>query len=478
MAESSEENRQRKLSEFVESLKRPVSERYFPEDDLAFIFDLAHEEADYYLMNEALLLGARLYPESRMLLARRALYYKHEDDDEMTLRRHLENNPAEENDIIGQLLTLQSMHPESEEAILHLDRIVDGAVNIDDEEIIQLCDVAWELGCFGYIIGNLDKLKAKCQYPPTLYFEVAQIAKSDYPEIALEMCNRLVDIEPYNIDFWVLYGSVSLDADDYTKAMEASEIALAIDPGDENAVILRLKVMALSMPDKNDADFATRMMVRFPDSAQVNAIGLALLKSFGRNQKASELCKKFFDRHPDNKGAAWFLITESCYNITRIVKHYLQSTDAPRDNGDTVYEWVERLYGDGLYLKVTEVWEAYSSLVKPVPVSPFHYIMSLYMCGCYERLADGFEVDMKGLSGEIFLLVWVRIHSLLVTGRIYEARKVIDGEIDESLHFPSPPEKAVMHWALVEACKKVKYLLDSNIAVDWSEFSPFGQFLN
>ena len=57
---------------FRADLGRPISERYYSEDELVSIFDYSGDRGDDYLRTEALLLGARLYPDSPELLQRRA----------------------------------------------------------------------------------------------------------------------------------------------------------------------------------------------------------------------------------------------------------------------------------------------------------------------------------------------------------------------------------------------------------------------
>lgn len=71
-----EESRLEELyNRFRNSLTEPISERYFEEDELAALYDLAHDRDDNYVMLEVLLCGARLYPDSRLLAEKRLTWY-------------------------------------------------------------------------------------------------------------------------------------------------------------------------------------------------------------------------------------------------------------------------------------------------------------------------------------------------------------------------------------------------------------------
>lgn len=59
---------------FRSELGLPPAQRYYSEDELIDIFDNSGDAGDDYLRTEALLLGARLYPDSQALLERRAIF--------------------------------------------------------------------------------------------------------------------------------------------------------------------------------------------------------------------------------------------------------------------------------------------------------------------------------------------------------------------------------------------------------------------
>ena len=73
--DEAENTRQALYERFLESLRRPVAERFFDEDELVEIFDYSGDLNDDYVRLEVLMCGFRLYPESDALAARRAVFY-------------------------------------------------------------------------------------------------------------------------------------------------------------------------------------------------------------------------------------------------------------------------------------------------------------------------------------------------------------------------------------------------------------------
>ena len=52
------------MERFGNDLSKPFSERYYSEEELLEVFDTAGDMSNDYVQLEALMLGARLYPDS------------------------------------------------------------------------------------------------------------------------------------------------------------------------------------------------------------------------------------------------------------------------------------------------------------------------------------------------------------------------------------------------------------------------------
>ena len=76
---SYDRERQQLLDEFAAALRarheNPGSEPWFSEDDLVDVFDFAGDVGNDYLRAEALMWGARTFPESERLFERRGVFY-------------------------------------------------------------------------------------------------------------------------------------------------------------------------------------------------------------------------------------------------------------------------------------------------------------------------------------------------------------------------------------------------------------------
>jgi len=59
------------------------------------------------------------------------------------------------------------------------------------------------------------------------------------PQQALSICNELIDINPYAIDYWYMQGRLYLLLNDYDKAIDSFDFALACDDSDMEIKILK-----------------------------------------------------------------------------------------------------------------------------------------------------------------------------------------------------------------------------------------------
>ena len=437
--DSPEKSRQEILRTFSEEIKKPLSEVYFSEEDLAMIFDIANEMGDYYLMNEALLVGARLYPDSSIMTERRGLYYIHEEDGGETLRRHLQHNP-EMGGVLSDILALNARKGlTTSEAEKELDLILRSAETLEDEDVVQFCETAFNLGCFDFLVKNMGMLRAKTPFLPTLLYEMASWAQDDGQyDLAMTYANELIEDEPYNAGYWDLMGRIAEEADKIDKAREAADMAIAIDPSDEEAVTLKLKcAVALNFVSKADADFAEDAIKKFPDSTFVVPAALSTLLGAGRNTRAASLASTFLRRHPDNPGAVAFLLENSYYDAERIIKAYLKAHEGDSGNRDTVEKWIDNLQPEHVG-KTLDIWDAYEKYSgdKESPY-PEKYYYALYKCQRFEKILSAMEkpeclARIKQITPDI---IWYHLHSMLILGHEDEALRVMHSSFED---WPTP----------------------------------------
>ncbi|MDE6043519.1 MAG: hypothetical protein K2G07_08270, partial [Muribaculaceae bacterium] len=165
-----EDIRNQLCERFRQSLAKPVAERFFDEDELVDLFDYAGDLADDYLRMEVLMCGARLYPDSEMLKERRAIFYSTFSPD--ATAKYLEDN-AQETSTIWEILRLKSRAPQGDDAEKAMEYLLGGVDKLDDEEVIQLVELASQLGIYQWLVKNDRLLREKSEYAPILLYEMA-----------------------------------------------------------------------------------------------------------------------------------------------------------------------------------------------------------------------------------------------------------------------------------------------------------------
>lgn len=266
---------------FREYLHHPLSERFFSEEELIAIFDSAGDYYDDYLRMEVLVLGAHLYPESDALLSRRAVFYS--ERDLSSFRNFIDDNPALSN-TMTEIMRLGTDTGDTDAKLARVEAFIDTHRLDEDEEVIQLVRVLHNTGFDKWIVDNLDRIRSKVSYLPTLLYEIAVTAE-DSPvldTIAVELLEELTDLEPYTPDYWTLLSLTYIRHDRPDDAAQAIEYALAIDP--QNVEALKAKLQAFKADsDSTEIDELLRQIVKL-DPADSSTAYLHLLRMRERDK--------------------------------------------------------------------------------------------------------------------------------------------------------------------------------------------------
>ncbi len=212
---------------FRQSLAKPISERFYDEDELVELFDYAGDLNDDYLRMEVLLCGARFYPDSEPLRLRRAIFYNGFESD--AEQKFFQDNSG--SGPLWDILRLRYTDLAGEQLVKALDDLLSTYPEFDDEEIIQLVNVASQLGQLDWVLSRIDAIRAHTTFPLTLHYEVAVVAEeAGRYDKAVEMLELLTDEDPSNAEQWYML------AQDYDRlertedALNAVEFALALLP--------------------------------------------------------------------------------------------------------------------------------------------------------------------------------------------------------------------------------------------------------
>jgi tetratricopeptide (TPR) repeat protein len=255
------------LAKFRESLRNPDSNAFFSENDLAEIFDYAGDNDNDFLRLEALRIGDRYFPDSKLLADRRAILYSeilsYED-----MQEYLDVDDATDSlqsSLIKNIIHLASSEQDSETVRSFIESTIKATSDLEDEEIIKLVGLAAMKGCLDWVIKNLGLIKKHVSNHSILLYEVGyRAADLKMYDEASEVLEQLVEALPYTAEYWRKLAEVqSLSTKYQNMASESLEMALAIEPDNDEALLER----ARTVDDENieSIDILENIAKRLPD---------------------------------------------------------------------------------------------------------------------------------------------------------------------------------------------------------------------
>lgn len=240
-----EDPRETLYRDFKNRLGREERDLYYDKDDLLDIYTYADDESDTYVMLEVVNLARRLFPDDEDFKLRRAIVL-----DSLGMYEEAYESIAgiKSSTPYARLVKARLMPSVGPRKRLELvSGIVDDAESLDEDDIIQISEIARMADCPSWLADNIERVKAKAEYMPTLFYELAMnsIEEGDY-EVAMKMVEELVDAEPMKAEFWEMYAEVAYNLNDYDRAESGADYALAIDEDSKRASIIKGFVMILN----------------------------------------------------------------------------------------------------------------------------------------------------------------------------------------------------------------------------------------
>lgn len=333
------ENEVKELVErFRRSLRENTSESYFDEDDLIEIFDYAGDHGDDYIRMEVLLRAARFFPESDELWERRAVFYSD------VIPESVEQFTADTMDrqtLLTTIISLRSATLTEEQAKEALNKIVEANSKFTDEEVIQIVDFASDNGCMRWVTDNMDLLKSKITYLPTLLYETGAelIDHGDY-DLAIPVIEQLVGEMPFNVEYWNLMAEAYAGNDREQDAEEATDTALAIDP--ENQAALRNKARRLSKDGNSET--VKEMLQLYPDDENLNeSYYRAKIKEEQQQFPTAEhveMLKELVRKFPANISFMTDLMMHAPENSDQTLDEYWSYCESLGNESTDTREWI------------------------------------------------------------------------------------------------------------------------------------------
>ena len=487
--DEAENTRQALYERFLESLRRPVAERFFDEDELVEIFDYSGDLNDDYVRLEVLMCGFRLYPESDALAARRAVFYKDFDGDgsESCLGRYLSDNSGAASTLwsLGRMSAFSPATPE--EAHAALDYLLAQTEVFADEEAIQLVKLADELECYDWLFRNLDLLRTKVSYPPALLYEIVRVAdKNGDHETAISILEGLIEKEPFSGIYWALMFRAQARRENEKEARSAFEYAKALAEADEPALLFLVEVIYEYAPYLHEEAIAIidGLIDANPDKFDYVDCKAAQLMRRGERHQAIACLLEYFTSHPDCGSAVKQLLACGAPMAADCLRVFYAATDGRGFDLDTFNEIASSLHSIPLMSSLEALLGValeYGSIDISMTAA---YLEALYSLGKYEACYELFkDIDLSDNSSphRTITLYAVGLLSALRTAHYEKARELARDILRISADFMGVTQisNRAMLLGISTIARRVLAITDSELAgffKDYYDPLRYGKF--
>ncbi len=457
---------------FRADLARPVSERYYSEDELIAIFDSAGDYYDDYLRTEALLLGARLYPDSHALMARRAIFYS--DRDMGLFRSFMDDNP-ELDTPLTEIMRLSDTYPDRDKAIARVAEFLDTHRLAEDEEVIQFVRIVHAIGLDRWLVDNLGRIRSKVSYLPTLLYEVAVTAEESpiLDTIAIGLLEELTEMEAYAPEYWTLLAMAYLRHDRHDDARTAIDYALAIDPDNVEALKARLHSFTPES-DSPEIDTLLDRILRLDPSDSAIAY-LAILRAEERHD-VDRLLTIIASLAPEVRSTHSIISKAVEYNHPALAAYLAEFYDYGFRDDDDWKSLAETAYKAGSAAAVTLVLQTFEAKSG----RPLNHDFLLYRI-LYQLRKYDVAIAMFGEAGpdgtlrqpdNLHPAFAMYVTMLLRLGKLPEAKEAADAMIRLLDTEPAVPgtslEKHGMRAFLTDILRRLRSVRHT----DWSSYDP------
>ena len=332
------------LSRFRESLKKPLSERYFDEDELIDLFDDAGDLNDDYLRLEILAVAARFYPDSDYLNQRRCLLYGQLSD--VAGKQMLANSESCTGPFWDIMRLRENPGLPSSQIEAALNDILESKPEMEDEEVVQLIRVAADLNQPSWLLKNQKRLNARCHNRRLVLLEsaVAMETMQRYKDSA-QMLTELVEIDPFSFSNWVMLAHQYLALGDDEQYEQAIDYALALRPDDWQALCVKGKYL-LARDRAAEAVEVLRRAVKGADNSEPLRILAYALRATGRKEDSLKACRKVLRDFPaDDYMVIPDMVLLAPTDIDDLLDRFYRSN---RDNSELFWRsWAERMFEIG-----------------------------------------------------------------------------------------------------------------------------------
>lgn len=470
----SEPNQYDELREqFRKQLKGPFSEIYFSEEELISLFDTAGDSNDDYIRQEVLMVGARLYPDSDALLARRGIFYNQTDS--TAFSSFMEDHEAD-NSGLFRLLKTENFNGTPSQALEIIEEMFNTGNFDDDEFVIQFVQGAHRLELDRWLTDNFQKIYDRVTYKPTLLYEIGIVAQES-PELrplAIRCLEQLTETDPFTADFWSLLAYHYLLADEREKSNSAIEYALALDPHNTEALKGRLR---LADPEK-DPETVTDVLLKILDAEhepELSDTALVLARNMNRN----DLVHRFLDAIPQQLTPSLTAVTSAVVSdyprLAELLVRAIFGGGAAEEDWRSLLEAAHFTGNDETYELIKHIYSEYTGTTLEHEYLEF---IRLWEKKNYEAAIELFSnantLGTLRLAEHFFEGMILYVTMLLRTGRVSDAAQIAES-LAEAIDSEAPlPGSKIERVGARSIISNIIRLGAMDVPVEfWESFDPF-----
>lgn len=429
MEENYDKERKELLDNFRNALRQgsQSDSSWFDEDDLLDIFDYAGDTGNDYLRAEALMWGARYFPDSERLRERRAVFYSDVLTDKDVADFSDDNGDSVS--FLTEIVALRARNLTGEEALDAIKDLLKRYDRLDDEECIQLVNLAADTNNLRWLLSALPSLKKRAEYLPALLYEAAASAyDAGLLADAEKLMDELVEENPYSAEFWSFLARIQADKDATgSEASESMEMALAIDPS--NIEALRLKAKFLSVSDRQEDRLALEKLAgENKDDAEIAVSWLdAVLKDQDVNNATDEVRQKLMEyakKFPQDETIFALLVMYAPEEARQAITKYWQGYNDP-ERLLKWRNWVSGLTASGAFRGAREVVRCIiNNNDSPVEVVSPELALDAelsFKLGEWENALTAVDIYERNMSGSTPVLMAVKMIALIKVYRFKES---------------------------------------------------------
>lgn len=469
-----EDIRSQLCERFRKSLAKPVSERFFDEDELVDLFDYAGDLADDYLKMEVLLCGARLYPDSEMLRERRAIFYSTFSADATI--KYLDDN-VQETSPIWEIMRIRARAPQGSDAENAIQYFLGGVDKLGDEEVIQLVELASQLGIYDWLLRNDRLLREKCEYTPILLYEMAIVSELNHHyDKAVSYLEELTEAEPFNAYYWYMLAQDYDLLDQRAKAFTALDYSLAIDPEGKEAMQLRARLL-LSDETTQDkgAEVIRALAAKYPEDADVQRVSALINMATGNLAKSRETMRHCLDLFPGDRGVLSDALAAGVGDLSTILDRFYHATTETDEA--TWLDWADDLRANGYNAEARSVVEAYMRNSR-LPLADFStYLDILFHLQDFRainRIVDESHDEAVINEGDLYANIIIVLIAKLKDNRIEDAKRFVVHHLKENFSEATGTCELLERISAHAIATQIMNILKSGKSFDWQDFDPFG----